>query len=278
MVKQLSIFFALAFLISWLIWLPLYAPALGIRLFSPWRYQHALGALGPMLAALLCTWQFKGTAGLRQLLSKFYKGSSGWLFLAALGGPFIMLLFGFVILYFQTGTWCQVSKIGLTKEFPQFNVFTFFLYNLVFFGVGEEAGWRGFALPRLQSRYNALVSSTVLTLFWALWHWPLFLYRPGYMSMDAGAMAGWFFSLLTGSILLTWLFNSSRGSILICAIFHSTMDVAFTSDFLDQRLIAITGVIVTISGLFVLLRFKPRHLSNLPRISITGNFFTNTYR
>jgi membrane protease YdiL (CAAX protease family) len=86
---------------------------------------------------------------------------------------------------------------------------------------GEEVGWRRFALARLQTRHTASVSSLLLTLGWALWHTPLFAYRPGYASMDAMGVAGWFFSLLT---------DASRGSLLVVALFHAAVDVVFTSD------------------------------------------------
>ena len=147
------------------------------------------------------------------------------------------------------------------KEFPEFNLLTFFIYNLIFFGFGEEVGWRGFALPRFQAKFNALTSGLILTVFWALWHWPLFFYRPGYVSMDMAGIFGWVFSLLTGSILLSWLHNSSRGSILICAIFHSTIDIAFTADLPDKAVVGYMGFLITVWGILTIVIFKPRNLA-----------------
>ena len=143
----------------------------------------------------------------------------------------------------------------------------FFIYNLLFFGFGEEAGWRGFALPRLQNKMNALTASIILTLFWALWHLPLFFYRPGYTTMDFAGIAGWSFSLLTGSILLTWLYNSSRGSILICAVFHSTIDIAFTTDIADKNILNYMGFLITVWGILTIIIFKPKNLAAIDRTS-----------
>lgn len=97
----------------------------------------------------------------------------------------------------------ELSGLLVAKEFPEFNFVIFLAYNLLFFGFGEEVGWRGFALPRLRDRHNALWASLIVTLFWALWHWPLFPYRPGYTDIDIGGSFGWMFSLATGSVLLT---------------------------------------------------------------------------
>lgn len=129
-------------------------------------------------------------------------------------------------------------------------------------------GWRGFALPRLQKFSNALIASIILTVFWALWHWPLFFYRPGYVTMNAAGIFGWIFSLLTGSILLTWLFNSTKGSILICAIFHSTIDIAFTADFANTNTVNYMGILITVWGLLTILLFKPEKLAAGQRIQL----------
>ena len=121
-------------------------------------------------------------------------------------------------------------------------------------------GWRGFALPRLQNKMNAFTASVILTFFWAVWHIPLFFYRPGFTSLGFAGIFGWIFSLLTGSILLTWLYNSSRASILICAIFHTTIDIAFTADLADKNIVNYMGVLITIWGILTIVIFKPKNL------------------
>jgi membrane protease YdiL (CAAX protease family) len=266
MAKQLLIFFLLAYLISWIIWFPLYAPILGFGPFRALPYQHAIGAFGPAIAAILCTFLFNGKEGIRKLFFQPFRRKNLLYLVMALSGPFLLLLIAILLHYFQTDKLQDISLAGLTKEFPQFNIFVFFIYNLIFFGFGEETGWRGFALPRLQNRYNALSSGIILTLFWAAWHWPLFLYRPGYLSMDLASATGWLLSLLTGSVLLTWLFNSSGGSILLCAIFHSTVDVAFTSDYLTKELTGLMGILITLWGVVIILVYKPKDLSSEVRI------------
>lgn len=265
--RRLFIFFNLAYLISWLLWLPLYGSLVGFTPEYTWRYQHALGALGPLIAAIICTRMFDGPTGLKHLLRDSLAIPNISLLLIALLSPFILDVGAIVIHLLRTGNIQDISKVGLTKEFPEFNAISFFIYNLVFFGFGEEVGWRGFALPRLQKYFNALNSSLLLSLFWALWHWPLFLYRPGYVSMDIFGILGWVLSLFTGSILLTWLFNSSRGSILACAIFHSAVDVAFTSDYLDKSLVAYMGMLITLWGLATIVVFKPTNLSRTARVA-----------
>lgn len=265
--RQLIIYFSFAYLVSWIIWWPLYAPALGFNSYTAVHYQHALGAFGPMIAAFILSYKFSGLKGSVYLFLNAVVPTGLSYLVIALLSPFLLLAMAGFINFFQSGIFPDLGKTGLNSEFPGTGVVSLFLYNLLFFGYGEEIGWRGFALPRLQSRYSALVSGVILTIFWAFWHWPLFLYRPGYVNMDATGIIGWFLSLLTGSILLTWLFNSSRGSILACAIFHSTIDVVFTSDQLDKNLIGIMGMLITIWGLAVVFIFKSKNLSRHEKVT-----------
>ena len=108
---------------------------------------------------------------------------------------------------------------------------------------------------------SALVASLFLTVGWSLWHTPLFFYRSGYTGMDAAGVAGWFFSLLTGAVLLTWLYNGSRGSLLVVALFHAAVDVAFTSSISSPSLVNVAGALITFGGIIVLVAAGPRYLS-----------------
>lgn len=72
-------------------------------------------------------------------------------------------------------------------------------------------------------------------------------------------MAGWLVSILTGSVLLTWLFNATGGSIFICAVFHSTIDIAFTANVADEKIIGYMGALITIWGILTIVLLKTKN-------------------
>jgi membrane protease YdiL (CAAX protease family) len=97
-----------------------------------------------------------------------------------------------------------------------------FLYQFFFANVlGEEVGWRGFALPRLQARTNPLLASLVISLFWFPWHLPLKLGNPDIIPMLFYAL-----SFIPSSIILTWINNRTKGSILAVGIAHVSGNLA----------------------------------------------------
>lgn len=264
--KQLAVYFALAYGIGWLIWLPLYGHIFGITDLPKLPFHHGIGALSPLIASLLTTWIFYKKAGVKTLVQNIVKiRPLSYLAIAAFT-PFILAIIASCMSYFIDGAPINLRRLLYTHEFPEFSFATFFIYNLVFFGFGEEVGWRGFALPHLQKKYKALASSIILTIFWAGWHIPLFFYRAGFTSMDAGTIAGWVFSLLTGSILLTWLYNASKQSIFICAVFHSTIDIAFTGDIANPNIVNYMGMLITMWGVATILIFKSANLTTLKTI------------
>jgi uncharacterized protein len=260
--RPLASFFALAYIISWLLWAPLWLPAVGLHGLPVLPFQHAIGALGPIAAAFLVSAMESGRTGPGDLLRRMglWRGRLLWL-AVALVAPYALLAIAAVAAALLGGQSVSPAVFGSSREFPQFSALGFLAYNVISFGYGEEVGWRGFALPRLQTRHSALVASLLLTLGWALWHAPLFFYRPGYTSMDAAGVAGWFFSLLTGAVLLTWLYNESRGSILVVAVFHATVDVAFTSAISSPFVVNVAGALITFWGIVVLVIAGPRFLS-----------------
>jgi uncharacterized protein len=260
--RSLILFFLLACGISWLIWAPLWLPEMGVTGLPVLPLNHALGGLGPLIAGFICANRVKGRQGVRLLLRSMIDVRSPILVLVALLAPFALL--AIAMLYDAQAL--DLPGILHNREFPAMGFLVFLFYNLIFFGFGEEVGWRGFALPRMQQHMNALWASVLLTLFWALWHLPLFLYRPGYVSMDAAAIAGWLFSLLTGSVLLTWLFNSSRSSLLVVAIFHATVDIAFTCEAATPSVVGAMGFLITLWGIATVVIMKPRDLSRIGRM------------
>jgi membrane protease YdiL (CAAX protease family) len=100
----------------------------------------------------------------------------------------------------------------------------------IFAGMGEEFGWRGFALPRLQARYNALVSSLIIGLVWGIWHIPLFLTNGTIQykwQLEAGllpAVLAYTVFCMAWSIQYTWLFNNTKGSVLLAAVVHGAVN------------------------------------------------------
>ncbi|AWH83978.1 CPBP family intramembrane metalloprotease [Flavobacterium album] len=265
--KALITYFSLAYFISWIIWFPLYSPVFGIKNLPVLPFHHGIGGLGPMLAAFITTGIFEKKEGVRLLAKQILKIRPLVCIAIAFLSPFILAAAAVAISSASNHVSFNLDGIFAAKEFPELTFAGFFLYNLCFFGIGEETGWRGFALPRLQAKYNALWAGIILTVFWAIWHWPLFLYRPGYTSMGIAGISGWIFSLLTGSILLSWIYNSSRASILACAIFHATIDIAFLADFSDGTIANYMGMLITIWGIVTIIIYKPKNLSHSERIS-----------
>jgi membrane protease YdiL (CAAX protease family) len=101
--------------------------------------------------------------------------------------------------------------------------------------LGEEIGWRGYALPRLQIRRSALSASLILAPIWALWHLPLFL--AGWLQGEPGRTpnlyAGFVVSAFALSVILTWVYNSTEGSLLLVVLLHATANLPMTL-FIDE--------------------------------------------
>lgn len=267
----IATFFVLAYGISWVLWAPLWLPALGLGHLPLLPFHHALGAIGPIAAGLFMAAVEGGRAGVVDLLRRMvsWRGRLRWVGVA-LTAPFLIVGVGALLAWVVEGETRALAGLGVSREFPQFSFLGFLAYNVVSFGYGEETGWRGYALPRLQARHTAFVATLLLTVGWAMWHLPLFLYRPGYTSMGGGGIAGWLVSLLTGAILLTWLFNASRGSLLVVALFHATVDVAFTSEMASPIVVNTTGALITVWGVVVLVVTGPRWMSFAGKMVSTG--------
>jgi uncharacterized protein len=253
----LLFFFLLSYAISWSVWSPLLLAKQGIISYQPPQYLHLLGSLGPAVAALITTRICSGSVGFRDLWRRIFQWrvAPRWYAIALL--PF-WLFFG-AVLFTGSNSW-QPQSFGHSAEYPELSALLYGIASIFFYGWGEETGWRGFALPHLQTHHHALKATVILSLGWALWHLPLFGFMPGFSRMGVAGLLGWYFSLLTGAIILTWLTNSTRGSIPIAAIFHGTMDIVFVSPAAPSITNAL-GALITIWGIAVLSIARPKYLS-----------------
>jgi membrane protease YdiL (CAAX protease family) len=252
----LMVFCVLAYALSWMIEIPLALEAQGIiRTGIPFGL-HYLAGYGPMLSALIVTGLASGSRGLRELLGRMtkWKVHPGW-WLVAVAPLGLYLMFATAVWLIQ-GQPIDLVAMGQVDFLPNLGLAALPLWILTF-GIGEETGWRGFALPRLQKGRSALSATIILWVFWAFWHLPLFFY-----SYEVSILPGFLIGLLAGAITLTWLYNSTSGSILMVALWHGTFNFATACVSCKTGFSApVISTLVMVWAVVVVLVFKPARLS-----------------
>jgi membrane protease YdiL (CAAX protease family) len=190
--------------------------ALGMVLFL-------LGGFTPSIAGAIMAWRVQGRDGLRDLWKRFvqFRLGGAW-YLVIIGLPLLVRGLQAVVFALGGGTFVEspfvaqpVSLIGLTVMMFLFGPFS------------EEFGWRGFALDRLLTRWNALVASLILGVLWAFWHLPLF-FIPGTAQQQMGSpipmFTGFAVEVVAMSVLLTWLYVNTARSIWGAILFHMLLN------------------------------------------------------
>jgi uncharacterized protein len=138
-------------------------------------------------------------------------------YVIALVGPFLMAVVAAALAVatgapmLRSGAYTDLGAVGFT-----------FLSTTIIVGLFEEVGWRGFALPRLQRRLDALWAALVLGVIWAFWHLPELISDPTRQRPPLQFVL-WALAL---SVIFTWLYNSTNGSLPIVIICHAAIDTA----------------------------------------------------
>jgi uncharacterized protein len=246
--RSLLIYLSVAYAFTWLLWVPPLLDALprGWALPSPDKYaqlaaegfvnnRHVLLAVtfsvavyGPLLGALIATGHERGSHGVRELLARIFnpRVARRWYLIALM----IAVAVSYVptLLAWMTGG-LGVSLLDAGARFALF--VPILLLQLLTSGLGEEPGWRGYLLPRLQERFSPVRSVWLLGLAWAVWHYPLTaIYALSGVPADAPAPVGVVtvvIALLSQTIgmigisyVYVWLFNRTR-SIFLMIVFHA---------------------------------------------------------
>ena len=210
-------YFVLAFAWSWAFWLlsPLAKPQ------SPWLATLLMfaGSFGPSAAAVFVVWRTRGRAGLYAWFWRCMHWPVGWGWLAlAFLMPLVVVLSAAGLHLALGGSMAPSPAIG---QVP-LAVMNLFAVLLVGGPLGEEFGWRGYALPNLQTRLGWRKASLLLGLVWGVWHLPLF-----YISDTVQAqmtLAFFLLSTVAMSVLFAWLARRTGDSVIAALVLHTAVN------------------------------------------------------
>ena len=255
MKRSIVIYFVLAYFLSWCAYVPLALQGQGLLSGIP-NWLHLVAGYGPLMAAVIVTAWTGGGAGLRELFGRLTRWRIGWGWLAAAFSP--LAVFGVVVLVMRlvTGTWQAAAGFGQVAELPGLNWLAGWLAWILISGLGEETGWRGFALPRLQARYSARDASFILGLLWAGWHAPAFFYN---YELSLFSVLAFVVGIVAGAMVLTWLYNSTGGSVLATILWHGTYNAVVAGS--EGAVAAAVTAAVILAFVLIVRRYGPETLS-----------------
>lgn len=255
-------YFVLTYAITWALAFPLVASVQGLLDIQVDPRWHFFVAFGPLLAAFITTGIIGGANGIKGLVKQMLQWRVGikWALIAF--SPAVLFVVSVAILHMWGGTWSDFGQFGRIREFPELGWLAGWVLFILTFGLGEETGWRGFALPRLQKQRSALSATLILSMLWMLWHLPVFFYKAGFIDMGIGVL-GWAVSLVFGAIVLTWLYNSTRGSILMVILFHGTLNAASSGT--KGEIATVVSIFIIFAAITIVRRLKPANLSHLAK-------------
>jgi uncharacterized protein len=188
---DLLLYFILAYALSWALW--------PLVILNP--TSSPLVPFGPLIAAVVVSLLAGGRKELLALLRQLtcWRVHPIW-YVIALLGPFVMAVVAAALAVatgapmLRSGAYTDLGAVGFT-----------FLSTTIIVGLFEEVGWRGFALPRLQRRLDALWAALVLGVIWAFWHLPELISDPTRQRPPLQFVL-WALAL---SVIFTWLYNST---------------------------------------------------------------------
>lgn len=223
----LTFYFLFAYAFAWLVWMPLVLSKDGTGVLS---FRSPVGAsasiviasFGPFLSAFIMTGITEGREGIGRLLRRcvLWRVEFRWYLFILIGIPMILVL-GVIVL---PGAMASFQGFASLVSIPWLILIVYVFFHGP---VGEEPGWRGFALPHLQRRYGPLVGSLILGPLWALWHLPLF-WVPAWSFPPTLANIGMFvIASIPFTIIMTWVFNNTKDSVFIAILLHGTFDMTF---------------------------------------------------
>jgi membrane protease YdiL (CAAX protease family) len=268
LIKQNSLvaYFVIAYAISWAFMLPLALSAQGlIQKQFPYALYY-LASTGPALSALIVTAFAEGRAGLRKLLGHLVKWRVGvGYYIFAVLVPVALFGIALVINRIFTGAWTDLGLLGQADYLPYLGIPGVLSVWFLTYGMGEEIGWRGFALPHLQRSRPAANAALLLGLIWAGWHLPAFFFRDTYIEMGPLGFPMFVVSIVFASVVFAWLYNSTGGSLLLVILFHVFFNWLSVSEAGGDYVAILMSAPMVTWALYVVRRYLPENIAPVQR-------------
>jgi membrane protease YdiL (CAAX protease family) len=177
-----------------------------------------MGTFAPAVAALTLTARTSGAAGVGALLTRLVQWQvSGRWYVFAFGYMAAIKLVAALVHRLMTGVW---PAFGTNPWYLM--VAATVLSTVVGGQAGEELGWRGYALPRMAERMGPAAASVVLGMIWAVWHLPLFYFRPA--DTFGQSFLAYALQVIALSVAIAWLYWRTGGSLLLTMLMHAAIN------------------------------------------------------
>lgn len=263
MYRRATAFVIVTFGFSLAVWLPVIASYRGwINVEIP-AGLATFGIFGPAISAILLHLATDGHTGLKSFwaaASRWQIGRRWWVATLLVPPGFIGGVYATYLL-FGGDVQMSTTLVMLRDAGPlAVTIVPVMVLVTIVLAFGEEAGWRGYLLPLLQSRLSALSASLVVGVVWFLWHIPL-LYLPGQQTGgEAFPIVFFGATVILSSVLYTWLYNNTRGSVLAVTLLHAGLNIwgplvalhpAETGEVLSAYMLTAGWVIVAVSLVIV---------------------------
>jgi membrane protease YdiL (CAAX protease family) len=206
-----------------------------IAVYSASQFQLflLLSTWSPNISAIIVlAFILKEESGVRRLFGGWTKWRvSLWWYLAAVSP--VVVVFVITVVYLLLGG----RPPGSESHYSLPSLIGLAIMVILTGATGEELGWRGFALPRLQGRFSALTSSLIIGCWWGVWHVPGWIMMNDVPSLVY--MGSFMLMVIAQSVFITWLVNNTGGSVLMATLNHYALNIS-------------AGLVVTVLGLISL--------------------------
>ena len=221
----LFFFFFIAYAFSWIVSIP-YVLSVWGNWSGDFTLIFVIKSFGPAVAAFSMIYLLEGKPGVILLRERVRQRRVGWLwYLFVLAGIPALLMLAIVV---QPGSLTDFQ--GITPRLLV--VYPIYFFVCIFGGgpLGEEPGWRGFALPRLQPRYGPLWGTLLLGVLWCFWHLPDFVTpaQGGGPGVDLTTVVTnlivFLLLVVALAVIFTWVFNHTAGSVYLAILLHASVN------------------------------------------------------